>query len=481
MTITQIKINEALKTDNINQVKDITNQLLKTHIQKLNKQGLSEKQKIYLLIKYFKVMHKNGKDLVINSFSGGSCISVHRDYIQAHDIKDRGVGSNIHNHLILVAGHAYFPGFGPYVKESGHVFYNTWRKPQPIFKTSKAISYYKDTWNLYFADTNLWLKTEGKEGGDVGVYETLKPKLWLVFEKLWFPNKPEEAKVFTDWLSVVLTFPSERVRWAPVIRSEQGMGKGTLIQEVIRPILGVNSVKELDYNLMTGKFSGDQLLSRLVVLNEVKADTASQYNKLKPLITDDYTYVERKNEQAFQARVFFSTLMFSNYHRPLAIPEGDRRYWVPEYIKHPEHFGATPKERQDKTDEFLAVWRKALRDGGLEELAIFFSGNALLVMDKLPNNAPATNAKEDILSRRTEDAKDKLAIHINNNLMDNEGFKISDLQQKFSPALSDHDVKIVAQQLGYKSTRQTVNGTHMRVWSLNGKKVSSLHQPRFSS
>ena len=479
MTVTQIKINEALKTDNINQVKDITNQLIKKHIQKLNKQGLSEKQKIYLLIKYFKVMHKNGKDLVINSFSGGSCISVHRDYIQAHDIKDRGVGSNIHNHLILVAGYAYFPGFGPYVKESGHIFYNTWRESQTVLKNSKLISKYKDAWELYFADIDLWLATEGKEGGEVGVYQTLKPKLWLVFEKLWFPNKPKEAKVFTDWLSVVLTFPAERVRWAPVIRSEQGIGKGTLIQEVIRPILGSNSVKELDYSLMTGKFSGDQLLSRLVVLNEVKADTASQYNKLKSLITDDYTYVERKNEQAFQTKVFFSTLMFSNYHRPLNIPEGDRRYWVPEYITHPKHFGNTPKERQDKTDQFLAVWRTEIRNGGLEELATFFKLNTL-IMNKLPNNAPTTNAKEEIISRRTEDAKDKLALYINNNLKIDEGFKIGDLQKRFSPALSDHDVMSVAKELGYISTRKTIEGTLMRVWSLQGKEVSSLHQPTFN-
>ena len=306
----------------------------------------------------------------------------------------------------------------------------------------------------------------------------MKPDVWIAIEQLWFPDKPDEAHIFTDWLSVMIELPHLKITWAPILRSQQGVGKGILLEHVIRRILGDHAVKEMNFSRLTGQFSGDQLLSRLVVLNEVRAKTAANYNNLKDKITDPWHYVERKGEQAVTMRTSFCTLLFSNEPKPLSIAQDDRRYWLPDFITLPKEWGAGDQLQKNKQKVFTGLVDN-LKNGGAKELAMFFKWNVHNQNDPatIYDEAPLSEAKDQIQSNRTEDASDRLIMYLQK-IGHEEGFKISDLQKKFTPDLSDYDVMTICKKLGYcnnDNKKITVNNHRQRVWAKDHSKVNSLH------
>ena len=457
---------------------DVSEKLIKQGVGKLKQQGLTEQYATSLMTKFFKIPDKNGRDSIIKMYGAGKCVTVNAEYLSDHFSTDnRVLGKGIGQCLAMVVGYAHFPNQGVYVREAGAVYYNIWRHAAEMFSGDEYYDVVMAGYDKYFANHDLWVKSEGKLTNDVDLRDVLKPKVWLAMEKLWFPNKPEEADIFTDWLSLVVTFPDYRTRWTPVLRSVHGIGKGSLVQEVLRPLLGAHTVKEVDYKRTVGAFSGELFLNRLIVMNEVEATSPEQYNRLKTIVSDDYHFVERKGEQPFDAKMTFATLMFSNKEKPLSIPKGDRRYWLPDFIKYPELWGETDAEQQAKAAEFFGYWRTALAEGGLKDLAIFLRWLAL-DRAEIHDTAPASEGKDDIVSNRTEDASDKLVIYLQAKWHKGEGLKVSDLQSLFSPSLSDADVQRVLVDQGYVPGRHTIAGKQMRCWTKDGEAVDELHKPQ---
>lgn len=465
-------------------VVDVSKEIITKAFNHLRNAGLTQAFVTKLVSRCFKIPHPTLDKSIIKQFSGVKCDTINTAYLNQYcSTGDRKIkGTTLAECLPIVVGYAYFPSFGPYVKSGGAVFYNTWRPPVELFDEAEFRAFYEKGASAYSADLDKFLQSEGAEGGDAELRDTLKPQVWKLFEMLWFPNKPDEADIFTDWLSLIVTYPDYRTRWSPVIRSEQGMGKGVMLNHVLRPLLGESAIRELSYDRVTGKFSGDQFFSRLVVLNEVKAKTPTQYNNLKTVITDDYHIVERKGEQAFQAKMFFATLLFTNEEKPLSIPKDDRRYWFPDYINYPDYWGDTASEREEASKKFFAVWLDALDTGGLKEIAMYFRWLALC-RAKLHMVAPFSEAKDAIISRRTEDACDKLAMYLLEKYREGEGIKVGDLQRLFSPDLSDTDVIRVLKEEGFKNKKVRITGIEgqIRCWCKGDKPVTSLHTPRHNS
>lgn len=485
MTVTNQKIKAETSqqtADHAKGIVDVSEKMVSKVFYQLKAQNLTEKHATMLATTFFKVPDKNGKDSVLKMFNGGgNCTTINAEYLQEHYSTDsRVAGKNIAEALVVVVGYAHFPSFGPYVRKNGAIYYNTWRSPRQMFTVDDYEAFYRAGLKDYYADIDLNCESDGEKGGDVDLRDALKPDVWLVLEKLWFPNKPEEADIFTDWLSLVVTYSDYRTRWVPVLRSDQGMGKGTLVNTVLRPLLGASEVKEMDYARVVNQFSGEHFMSRLVVINEVETKTSEQYRKLKDKVSDDYLFVERKGEQAFDAQMFFATLMFSNKEKPLIIPENDRRYWIPDFIHYPEHFGKDTAERQKETSRVLGLWRQAVtEEGGLKEIAMFLRWLALN-RAQIHNEAPSSEGKTDIVSNRTEDAADKLVIYLNEHLHDGDAVKVSDLQKYIGAPLSDNDVKNVLKDQGWQSGRHSIAGTQMRCWTKAGGDGLRLHEPRRS-
>lgn len=482
MTVTTQKIKSELNEqadEYAEGVIDVSEKLISKGVSKLKQRGLKEAYATSLMTKFFKIPDKNGRDSLIKMYGAGKCVTVNPEYLSDHFSTDnRVLGKGIGQCLTTVVGYAHFPNKGVYVQEAGAVYYNIWRRAAEIFSGDEYRDFVMAGYDKYFADLDKWHGNKGQKYGAVDLRDVLKPKVWLAMEKLWFPNKPKEADIFTDWLSLVVTFPDCRTRWTPVLRSVHGIGKGTLVQEVLRPLLGAHTVKEVDYKRTVGAFSGELFLNRLIVMNEVEATSPEQYNRLKTIVSDDYHFVERKGEQAFDAKMYFATLMFSNKEKPLTIPKGDRRYWLPDFIEYPAIWGETDAEQQATAAEFFGYWRTALAEGGLKDLAIFLRWLALNRAE-MHDTAPRSDGKDNIVSNRTEDASDKLVIYLQAMWHEGDSYKVSDLQSLFSPSLSDTDVKRVLTDQGFAAGRHSIAGKQMRCWAKVGDVVNSLHTPQF--
>ena len=475
MTITKTQIRAAALDqvkDYADGVKDISKKLIQEAANKLKQVGQTEKTTTQLMYTFFLMPLKGSREPSIMMYGGGKCDQVSKAYIEQH-FNNR----YITDALINVVGYATFPTFGPYVRQGGKVLFNIWRPVQQLFTCEELIEWQRKGIDCYKEGLEEFLSSKGAKVSNTGLYEALKPQVWQMLEWLWFPNKPEEAKIFTDWATWIITTPDYRIRWAPLLRSDQRLGKGTFVEEIMRSLLGAYEVTELDYKRLTGQFSGEQLLNRLVVLNEVKATKPEQYNLLKAIISDDFHHVERKNENSFQTRTYYATLLCTNYEKPLTIPKGDGRYWIPDFISYPKNWGDSEAEQQRSAAKFFQKWRKYLQDGGLKEISMFFLWNALSGRAERHDSAPPSEAKENLISHRTEDAEDKLAMYLDAKIGDREGFKISDIQKHFGPSLTDSAVQRVAKECGFVSHRLSIRGRQMRLWSKT-KLIDSLHEPK---
>lgn len=481
MAITAQQIREtALEQvkDYANGVKDISAELIQKAANQLKQAGVPEKTTTDLLHRFFLMPLKGSRESSIMMYGGGNCDVVSKAYIEQHFNN-----KYVFQALINVVGYASFPMFGPYVLQGGKVFFNKWRPIQQLFTTEEMMECQQKGIESYNEGLEVFLASKGTKESDVGLYEAMKPQVWLALEKLWFPNKPEEAKIFTDWASWVVTLPSYRIRWAPLLRSDQRLGKGTVVEEVMRTLLGAYEVTEVDYKRLTGQFSGDQLLNRLVVLNEVKATRVEQYNMLKHVITDDFHHVERKGENAFLTRTYYATLLCTNYEKPLTIPKGDGRYWVPDFIHYPKSWGDSEAEQQRNSAKFFELWRKSMREeGGLKKLSMFFLWNVLSGNAERYDSAPASEAKDDLISHRTEDAEDKLTMYLGTKVSDYEGVKLTDIQKHFEYALNDTATRRILKECGFENHKLSIPlGTgktkQMRVWSKT-KDVDKIHEPK---
>jgi phage/plasmid-associated DNA primase len=120
---------------------------------------------------------------------------------------------------------------------------------------------------------------------------------------------------------------SETKSICPVLISEEGAGKGTLI-ELIRRMLGIAKVFETtDPNRdVWGSFNSSMTNSYLVVINELgKKDTFGMLGKIKGLITDTQLNINQKGIDVYSMNSYHRFLITTNELEPIHTSKGDRR------------------------------------------------------------------------------------------------------------------------------------------------------------
>ena len=135
----------------------------------------------------------------------------------------------------------------------------------------------------------------------------------------------------TDWLAYQVQHPGKKIRWAPVIQSAVGGGKG-LIAHVATLVLGSTNVQRLAAeHVMEGSHNGWAAGSQLTALDEVRVVGQNRHrvmDKLKPCISDDTISVRQLYEPVMTVDNITNYILFTNYHDSLAVHDEDRRYFV---------------------------------------------------------------------------------------------------------------------------------------------------------
>ncbi|MFZ9393874.1 MAG: PriCT-2 domain-containing protein [Ilumatobacteraceae bacterium] len=139
------------------------------------------------------------------------------------------------------------------------------------------------------------------------------------------------AQVMWDFGAYMVQNPGKKIRWAPLVQSGVGAGKGLWAGFLTRALgttnvqrLAAEHVLEATYNSWA---SGYQLTVMDEVYN-VGHNSHRVMNKLKPSISDDFVSVRALYEPVQTVPNVMNFIMFTNHHNSLAVHDSDRRYFV---------------------------------------------------------------------------------------------------------------------------------------------------------
>ena len=232
-------------------------------------------------------------------------------------------------------------------------------------------------------------------------------KAGRLLRQLFLPLIGDEDMIrrMIDWLAHNYQYPGVKIRFAWLIQSVQGVGKGTLGQ-VLRACFGGQNVATINSDIMAGAWNDWMIDGLLQIFEELRAPGTNRkqvMDRMKYLVTDDILPVNKRNTSAFDSPNFANQLCFTNHRDSIALEPGDRRWcvWYSPY--------QTKEQVAElrKTDHFEEVQWLTGKEGS-SGLA-FFLANHNISDDFDPNGpAPRTRYAEEIIEQ--SEPKDQRAL-----------------------------------------------------------------------
>jgi hypothetical protein len=134
------------------------------------------------------------------------------------------------------------------------------------------------------------------------------------------------------WAATLIARPSVRILYGVLMISEnQGMGKGTLGEKILAPLVGKSNVSYPSENeIVDSNFNYWLAHKRLAVVHEIYAGHSTKaYNKMKSIITDKYVTVSKKYMANYEVENWLHVFACSNSKRAIQLSGDDRRWHVP--------------------------------------------------------------------------------------------------------------------------------------------------------
>lgn len=174
---------------------------------------------------------------------------------------------------------------------------------------------------------------------------------------------PDEKDRFETlrWCATLIARPDIRMLYGLLLISEmQGVGKGTLGEKILAPLVGeINVSYPSEQEIVESQFNYWLAHKRLAVVHEIYAGHSSKaYNKLKTIITDRFITVQKKYQANYEIESWIHVIANSNSTRALKLSMDDRRWMVPQISE---------EKRPAKYWEELNGWLS--QDGGLSIIA----------------------------------------------------------------------------------------------------------------
>jgi phosphatidylglycerophosphatase A len=155
------------------------------------------------------------------------------------------------------------------------------------------------------------------------------PKELLIIRnhiKILCGNDDIVAEYFEKWIGQMILYPSTKTI-CPTLISEEGAGKGTLLQ-LLSKMFGKDKYFETTdpASYVWGKFNAVMADCFLVCLDELsKKDCMEAEGKIKGLITNSALTINEKNTKAFNITSIHRFISTTNKEEPQNTHKGDRR------------------------------------------------------------------------------------------------------------------------------------------------------------
>lgn len=154
---------------------------------------------------------------------------------------------------------------------------------------------------------------------------------FLEFMRYMFPNATERNDIMR-WCATLIAKPEIRMEYGVLLISEeQGIGKTTLGQKILSPLVGENNTGFPSESDVTDSSFNEWLANkRLIVIGEIYSGHSwKAYNRLKGYITDDKIEVNQKFMRQYLIENWVHIFACSNSLKALKIEENDRRWYCP--------------------------------------------------------------------------------------------------------------------------------------------------------
>lgn len=160
------------------------------------------------------------------------------------------------------------------------------------------------------------------------------PGPWSHIERLIHRLLPvnEQRAHLLDVLAYVARYPDRKVNHALVLTGVPGCGK-TTVADIASRLVGVQNASTVDGHILTGRWLNALVDCAMLTIEEVAhGERFDVSEKLKTLITQPQLLVESKGRDFYPGRTPNLIFVLSNDRRPLALGEGARREWMPDYV-----------------------------------------------------------------------------------------------------------------------------------------------------
>lgn len=169
--------------------------------------------------------------------------------------------------------------------------------------------------------------------------EIVRP--WLDYLARMFADDRDNYYV-KQWVANFIARPQVRILYGLLLISEkQGVGKTTLGNAILAPIIGRQHHSMPSATEICGNFNGWMAYKRLVTVDEIFSnDNRGAYDILKSAVTETRIRINEKNIPAYNAENWAHFILTSNHWDGLRLEGGERRWLVPKVteVKAPPAF-----------------------------------------------------------------------------------------------------------------------------------------------
>ena len=196
----------------------------------------------------------------------------------------------------------------------------------------------------------------------------------------------EDEKWITQWLAHMIQKPSERPSVHPLFRTEHGIGKNVLVEQVMGKLLAGHTVTT---GLKEIRNSHSESIANniMVLIDESKAKGMNVYLEMKSMLSSSEMVINPKYLRPYKQKLY-SRMMFADNTegRAFSIEQEDRRIYVCQYVVHE----LDKAETQEFIEDFLAWF-----DYSWYEVYEYLDNYD--ISDWNPYVCPMTDAKRDYL------------------------------------------------------------------------------------
>lgn len=270
--------------------------------------------------------------------------------------------------LPVVEGKVFSPAKPQLLMKNGCTYFNTFKSQQEFVATFDMDEYDDDISKLEFFNEFVYRLTSNEED-----------KEWL-----------------TCWMAHMIQKPEERPSVHPLFRTEHGIGKNVLVEQVLSKLLSqqtvTTSLKEI-----RNAHSESVANNLLVFVDESKAKGMNVYLEMKSMLASKEMVINPKFVRPYVQQLYSRFMFADNTEgRAFNIEQDDRRIYVCEYVVHEKD----KAETQEFMQEFLHWWVMYWPD-------VYLWLSIYDISKWNPHTCPMTDAKREYLDM-CEDQLDKL-------------------------------------------------------------------------